>query len=418
MFAWALATIALAAPGGAHATVDPTRLGPVVPRSFLGLSIEWDSVSAYARRAAALQRLLAPIAREQGGLGLRIGGDTEDQAWWNPGRRRTRPQKVLQDVTARTLDEVGELSRAVGGGPVTLGVNLALRDPRNARALVDAARTRLRVDTIEIGNEPDLYTSARTFRIPGHTHRRLRKHVRYSPAAYARDVSAYLHVLRNPRLAVAGFAQASWWRFLPGLLNRWGRRANVLGVHMYAVPYCKLPAPPAEWLATAEASRGLARRIYPIQQLAVRRHRILRVTELNSAVCGGRRGLSNTRAAAVWLADILFSLVAHGVQQADVHTWNHAIYAPFAPDGRRMLARPPLRGLEAFAAAAPAGSRLAAVRVSGPIRAWATRDRAGVVRVLLLAPRAVRVHLTVPHRAGPHAVTLRARSVRVLSYRR
>jgi len=139
----------------------------------------------------------------------------------------------------------------------------------------------------------------------------------------------------------------------------------------------------------------------------------MRVTELNSAVCGGRHGVSDRPAAAVWLADLLFALVNGGAQQADVHTWVHAIYAPFTPTGRP---RPVFAGMAAFARAAPAGSRLAAVRVTGGVRAWATRDRAGVVRVLLVAPRAVHVTLSVPRRSGPRAVTLPARSLRVLTY--
>ena len=428
MLAWAItAVLAVSPPPVAHVTVDTARLGHAVPRSFLGLSVEWNSLSAYAERAAALRRLLDPLVRSQGGLALRIGGDTEDQAWWNPGHAR-RPPTVLQDVTPATLGQAAALAGALGG-PVTLGVDLALRDPGNAAALVAAARRRLRVDTIEIGNEPDLYTTSRTFHVPGHVHRRMRKRASYSPADYGRDVTSYLRTLRGPRLAVAGFAMVKWWSALPALLDQWGPRASVLGAHLYAIAYCGRRAPPASWLASAAASQQLVARIAPLAALARRRHRVLRVTEMNSAVCGGRRNFSDGPAAAIFLADMLFRLVRAGVRQADVHTWNHAIYAPFVPAGDGLRPRPPLAGLEAFALAAPAGSRLAAIRAGGAVRAWATHDAAGTVRVALLAPRAVRVDVTVPHRhcvsawtaAGgdqPCAarLTLGARSLAVLSY--
>jgi hypothetical protein len=130
-------------------------------------------------------------------------------------------------------------------------------------------------------------------------------------------------------------------------------------------------------------------------------------------VCGGKRGVSDRRAAAVWLADLLFALVNRGVDQADVHTWVPAVYAPFTQGGR---ARAPFAGMAAFARAAPAGSRLVATRVSGGVRAWATRDDAGVVRVLLVAPRAVRVTVSVPRRGAPRTVSMPARSLRVLRY--
>src|ERR1700704_685184 len=76
-----------------HVALDTTRRGRVVPHSYLGLSVEWDSVAAYAgppgHRRVGLARLLAPLRRDAGGLSLRVGGDTADQAWWNPrGSRR------------------------------------------------------------------------------------------------------------------------------------------------------------------------------------------------------------------------------------------------------------------------------------------------------------------------------------------
>jgi hypothetical protein len=410
-----LAATAVAA-GGAHVSVEPARLGHAVPRSYLGLSVEWDSVERYARNAGALRRLLAPLARSQGGLALRIGGDSGDQAWWNPGGRR-RPREVLHNVTPRTLDALAALRAASGDGPVTLGLNLARRDPGNALALVRAARERFDVDTLELGNEPDLYTLAKRFRSNGHTHVRVRKRARYGPAAYGRDVARYLEALGGERahFAVAAFAKPNWWGFLPGLLDRWHRRPRVIAVHMYALPYCdRIPPGAARWLTTAEASRTLAKKIRPIAGLARKRGLAMRVDELNSAVCGGRRGISDSPASAVWLADLLFALVNRGAAQADVHTWVHAVYAPFTPSGR---ARAPFAGMAAFARAAPAGSRLAATRVFGGVRAWATRDDAGVVRVLLVAPRPVRVTVSVARRGAPRTVSMRGRSLRVLSFR-
>ncbi|CAA9481465.1 MAG: GH79, partial [uncultured Solirubrobacteraceae bacterium] len=259
----------------ATVSVDPTRFGQRVPRSFFGLSVEWDSLVPYAgrdgRRAAALERLLAPIARSQGGLSLRVGGNSGDSAWWNPEGRR-KPRTVLHDVTPRTLDAANAVSGALGRGPVTLGLNLALRDPANARTLVDEARRRFELDAVELGNEPDLYTAAKTFRVPGAVHRRVRKHARYGPAAYGRDVARYMAALKDgPRFSVGGFARPFWWSSLPGLLDRWQDRAGILAVHMYALPYCDAKPPPASWLMTREASRGLAAKIRPIARLA--RHR-------------------------------------------------------------------------------------------------------------------------------------------------
>jgi hypothetical protein len=381
--------------------VDPTVTGRVVPRSFLGVSTEWDSVAAYAGPStpgggSGLRVLLAPIVAETGGLALRVGGDTADQAWWNP-RRLPRPPTVLQDVTPATLAAVARLARDLRG-PVTLDVNLAVGDPYSARALVAAARRRLprrALDTIEIGNEPDLYTRGHVWAVPGHIHVRLRKRMRYGPAVYRRDVLPYLDALSvrprvAARLAVGGFAGAAWWPSLPGLLDAARGRVGALSAHLYALPRCGGRAPPASWWLTTTASRDRAESLAALVALGRRRGLPVRVTELNSAACGGRPGASDSSAAALWLTDTLFALLREGVDQADVHTWAHARYALFDVAGARATARPPLTGMLAFARTAPPGSRLIATRGRlGALRVWATIDRTRTIRVALIAPETV-----------------------------
>jgi hypothetical protein len=396
-------------PASVTVAVDAGHAGRVVPRAFLGLSIEWDSVRAYAgspgSRSAGLRALLGPLVAPTGGLALRIGGDTADQAWWNP-RGRPPPPNVLQDVTPATLDDVAWLARGLRG-PVTLDLNLPLGDPYNALALARAARRRLppgSLETLEIGNEPDLYTRGRVFHVPGHVHVRLRKRVSYDAGAYRRDVTPYLDVLsRRPRAAarleVAGFAGPGWWPSLPALVRSASARVGALSAHLYALPRCGGPAPPVSWLLTSAASRRRAATLAPLLAIGRRSGLPVRVTELNSAACGGRPGLSDSPAAALWLTDTLFALLRDGVDQADVHTWAHARYAPFDVAGTRATARPPLTAMLAFARAAPPMSRLVATGGRlGALRAWATIDRRRTLRIALIAPSPVRAQLATGRR--------------------
>jgi hypothetical protein len=405
--------------------IDRARAMRIVPRSFLGISTEWDSVGAYARpagvRADGLPRLLAPLVARTGGLALRVGGDSADQAWWDP-QGRPSPPTVLQGITPATLDAVGRLARTLRG-PVTLDVNLALADPENARALVRAAARRLPVgslDTVEIGNEPDLYTRGRVFRLLGHVHLRLRKRVHYDPALYRRDVLPYLNVLsRRPRptrrLAIAGFATRAWWPSLPGTIDAAHGEVGALSAHLYALPRCRGSAPPVSWLLTTAASRGRAATLTPLIAIARRRGLPVRVTELNSAACGGRRGISDSFASALWLTDTLFALLRDGVAQADVHTWAHARYSVFTVAGTRAAARPLLTGMSAFAHAAPPESRLLRTTArAGALRVWATLDRRGAERVVLVAPDAVTARVRASRRATAWlAGRLGTREVRV-----
>jgi ketosteroid isomerase-like protein len=77
------------------------------------------------------------------------------------------PSRVLYDVAPAWVASLAT-GQARLAAPVALGLNLALDDPGNAVSLVRAVRSRLRppgVVSLEIGNEPDLFTHARTFRV-------------------------------------------------------------------------------------------------------------------------------------------------------------------------------------------------------------------------------------------------------------
>jgi hypothetical protein len=425
-----LVVVAVAHRGGGHGparadvrlVVD--RLGPRVPASFIGLSIEWDSLAAYARSGARgraeLLRLLDPVRRAaKSPLALRVGGDTTDQAWWDPSGRRPRPRTVLQALGPGTLDDVAWLARGLGG-PVTLGVNLALRDPGNATALIRAARRRLPAGSLaalELGNEPDLYTSGRVFTRGGHVHRRVVKDPNYDLDDYTRDAGAYARALTpvagGAALVGGGFAKPGWWPALPDLLRRSDGRVGALSGHLYALPRCDGPTPSPAWLASRAASRLRAASLQPLLDIGRREHVPVRVTELGSAPCGGRPGLSDAPAAALWTADTLLALLREGVSGADLHTWAGAAYAPFVVSGSGVRPRPPLTGMLAFARAAPSGSRLVRTIAGGAVRGGATVDRAGTVRALLIAPRAATatVRLTVAGgtaRRGPCASVWRA----------
>jgi hypothetical protein len=135
----------------------------------------------------------------------------------------------------------------------------------------------------------------------------------------------------------------------------------------------------------------------------------LRVDELNSVSCGGARGVSDTFASALWAVDVLFNMAQTGVDGVNIHTFQKAIYEPFAvSEGAghwTAEVRPMYYGLLMFARAAPPGSRLlpASYRAPASLRIWATRPPGGSVRVLLIndsrrREATVAVRLPVPAR--------------------
>ena len=266
--------------------------------------------------------------------------------------------------------------------------------------------------------------------------RRLRKRVRYTPADYARETARYLAALTaglpprpgrpRPRLVVGGFAGSpAWVAALPALVDARRRDIGAVAAHRYGLGACALrpgdggAAARGDLVQTA-TSRGRAQGLEPLVALAHGHGLPLWVAELNSAPCGGAPGASDRFAAAVWLTDTLFALARLGADRADVQTFDGAVYAPFAVSGDAVQPRPLFYGMLAFARAAPRGSRLVPVTVTGNdrVRAWGTIARDGTVRVALMAAvnaRAVRVRVAVG--AGRPCATVRITSAPSLAAR-
>jgi hypothetical protein len=121
------------------------------------------------------------------------------------------------------------------------------------------------------------------------------------------------------------------------------------------------------------------------------RHRLsFRIDETNSVACGGKLGLSDTFASALWVIDALFSMARSGVDGVNIHIFPGARYSLFqfrrSTFNRRVLVHPEYYGLLMFARAVPPGARLLTVRAirAQNIRAWAARGPDGTRRIVLI----------------------------------
>ena len=113
----------------------------------------------------------------------------------------------------------------------------------------------------------------------------------------------------------------------------------------------------------------------------------LRLTEMNSVTCSGRRGVSDSFATALWAPDALFELLRAGVDGVNVHLRADAVNAAFILQRHGLRARPLLYGLIMFARMLGPGAQLVPLRLSAPgaphLKAWAVRTRSAL-HVLLI----------------------------------
>jgi hypothetical protein len=396
-----------------------------VPRSFAGFSIEYPSTAAYfgapgQPNAAFIQLLRTLGANGVGSPTIRLGGNSGDASWWNPDGRAD-PPGIETDLTPAWLSTLPPLSEQAGARFV-LGGNFAIADPANAVAFVQAAVAALppgAIEAYEVGNEADLYDRAATFHVGNLTLiRPQRRPVGYGVPQYLAELDRYVAALAAartqnwPALAVGGFARHAWQVQAPAVLAHIGTAARFFQSHGYPLNRCRTSRVPGDrWrkallgptgtLPVARAGR-LVRSVRP-------RGVSVRVSEINSATCGGAQGVSDSFASALWGADVLFGMAEAGVVGVNFHTWSGAWYSPvtFAPgaSGTVATAHPLLYGMLLFDRTVPNGARLLRVtqRRADTVKIWPTRDAKSTVRVAVINkdPRRTKVvSLKLPRGLG------------------
>ncbi|MGO9900987.1 MAG: glycosyl hydrolase family 79 C-terminal domain-containing protein [Solirubrobacteraceae bacterium] len=388
-----------------------------LPAGFIGLSLEYSAVPAYAGiDPAALDLVFEQLIRnltpgQRPVLG--IGGDSTDQAWW-PVPGVARPGIVDYTLTPGWIRTTAALARALGA-KLILGINLAINSPKLAAAEAQALLAGIgsqSIAALEIGNEPDIY---RQFPAYKNSQGKL-VHVRgkgYDFSDFTPQFTAVRQTL--PRLPIAGptlgGSGSSWARDLgrfiaaePGL--------SLVTVHQYPLSCFASPGSPQyptiAHLLSDYATSGLAQGVAPLLAVA-RAHRLaLRVDELNSATCGGKVGVSDTFASALWALQTLFALDQTGVAGVNIHTFPGARYALFSTAASHgswhAVVHPEYYGLLMFTQAAPPGSQLLPVSAvaTKTVKIWATIAPDKTIRAVLInlasAPRTVL--LTAPPGAG------------------
>ncbi len=425
----------------AKVTVSLTSapVSPPIPAGFLGLSIEFQAVRAYtgpdpSRVNPVLVQLIRNLTPGQAPV-IRIGGDSTD-ASWVPTAGLSPPPEISYNLTRGWFATTRALAQALGARLI-LGVNLAANSPPVAAA---EGRAYVRnfgstaIDALEIGNEPNVYGKIALFRSRAGTHFSARPSS-YDYPAFAGEfdrerVGLPPLALAGPALAAGPVADPGSWIQSLASFAAGEPRLKIVTLHRYPLRNCFVgPSshqyPSISHLLTPFATVGLADSVKPYLAIAHAHHRAVRVDELNSVACRGKAGVSDTFAASLWSVDALFALARIGVDGVNLHTLPRSAYELFRfsrRDGRwRAFVTPVYYGLQMFASAAPAGSRL--LRVTGAGRAgvvvWATRAPDGLVRAVVIneRSRSRRVTLRAPRGGGGSAILerLRAPGVRARS---
>ena len=406
-----------------RATVDPSSHATRIARHFLGFSAEYRGLLRLVGNTKAgvnpvTAQMLANLASAgQGKPGLRIGGGSADSAWWNP-TAALRPNGVEIDLGPFARDSIVNFEQATRS-PLILNLNFAADRVAYAREWAKAVIAALppgTLEALEIGNEPDVYATGRPF---GSLPRTRPKG--YSLRRYMRELKPFTKSLRrlpgHPRLAAPSTCCGRWDRSTTKLVRSQKGRLGLLSFHAYATNACP-NATPRDRLTLANllsdaTLRRIAARLAIIRAQAARAHRRVRITETNSAACSGRAGITDTYAASLWMTDWLFLMAAQGFEGVNIHTGGNytPLVAGYHTDHFVGTAAPPYYGMLLFSRAIADHARLlvrptlmAKARDHAPVHVWATADRRGHARIVVVnkdLARAGDAVITVRDGAGP-----------------
>jgi hypothetical protein len=355
-----------ASAGSAVVTVSATATAQRLPPSFFGLSMEYSELPAFESNLPLFEHVLGLVhLQNDGPLVIRIGGDSADVTFWNPGNRHLPGDAFV--LTPAWFTRASKLITDLGLH-VILDLNLHGSSPAAEATKAKAALARLPSHSVigfEIGNEPDLY---------GHG---------YSIADYVAAFRSYAKALRPvigklPLLGPASTSTTSvdvpWMR---AVLADDRPQLGLMTAHRYPLAVCSEKTSPnyptIPKLLSETTTAGFAQSVRHVAGLARAAGRPFRLDEFNSVTCGGLAGVSNTFATALWAPDALFELLGTGAEGVNMHIRSTKVNGPFEITPSGLEPRPLLYGLILFQRTIGAGGRPVKLRLQGPahFKAWA-----------------------------------------------
>ncbi len=326
----ASATLAISAQQDASLSgtlkLTPGASGPKVPQDFIGLSYEVmqleDSTFFSPENVGLVQQFRNLTPR---GV-LRLGGNTSEFSWWKATTDTQAPHRVgnvndpgepppttIYAVTPAAVRNLRGFLDATNWTCIyglNLGYGTAQTDVAEASFVYQTLGARLQY--FQVGNEVDLFS------------RHLRDKSTWNVDAYLQN---WLEIARAVQKACpdASFGLpdvASDITWLTQIAERWqplpGKpRVTTLSHHYYA------GGPPANPDLTAESLLRPSAKVQQsaeISKAAAARMQVrYRMTEGNTCYQGGKPGVSDVFAAALWAAEYAFQLMSNGYSGVNLH---------------------------------------------------------------------------------------------------
>lgn len=335
-------------PATAQLEIETTQ-GSTIPLNFTGLSYETAQLANPAFFSTE-NKVLIELFRGLSSRGvLRLGGNTSEFTTWSPTDITIPPpfdatgpatHAHAEIQTTNTPRAIKNLRAFLDATNWTLiyGLNAARGTIENAVAEAIAVHEIIgpRLICFQLGNEPDAWRN------------------RYRPATFTYDDYAKewakLHdaiVAKIPNAKFGGPDPSNKVAYITGFATDAHLYHDIvlLTGHYYTMGPASSPKSTLQRLLDPDPK--LAANLETIMAAARAAHLPYRMTEGNSCWDGGKPGVSDTLASALWCADMMLQFAHAGAAGVNLHGGGEGFYTPIAGSpSTGLIARPEYYGIQ------------------------------------------------------------------------
>jgi len=360
--------------------LSPGALAPSVPENFIGLGYEMSSAAQLGLLSAQNTEYVQLVRNLSSHGVFRFGGIVADfSSYALEGPVRTDPKNTV--ISQASLKQLRGFLDATGW-TVIWSLNFGRGTLQQAIVEAKAVHSILgsRLDAIELGNEVENYR---------HGDHPLRK----APWGFDQYLAEYREwhqaiVAAIPGLRFAGPDTAASVQWVQETADQARAEVQLLTTHFYLGDQRN-----ATLLQLTQPDPRLKSKLERLRQISRNAGIPWRMCETNSFFGGGRPGLSDTFAGALWTLDFLLLLAASGCAGVNLETGVNQLgflssYSPIRTDADgHVWEGAPYYGMLAFAAAGVEGAELLRVEKTGSdseLTAYAVRKQGFVRAVVVL----------------------------------
>jgi hypothetical protein len=293
-------------------------------------------------------KVLIQLIKNLGPGLLRIGGDSSDEISWTGGPSTSTTANNL--LTTSDIDRLSAFAGATGW-QVLFGLNLGNDNEYAAANEAQYVNNSLgsSLYALQAGNEPDIYSDY-GLRGPGYTY-----------DDYQGDWLSYFTAVNSilPHVPFAGPDVADNIAYVTLFAENENKNVRLIDAHYYLTG----PATSSSitWQTLLAANTTLPDYLQLINTASSKYQLPYRITESNNVYGGGKHGVSDVFASALWALDLMWTIAENNGQGINFHGGTGLYYSPIIIKNGVITAMPEYYAMLAFKYGSTGGTIIPAV---------------------------------------------------------